>query len=779
MSAAARMFILASAPTIDRLRREAPCRALTEPGGVAVLPLEGLHQGQESDGIERNRALFESASARGVRPAVALCEIVREGDLADFVEKLRHAAATLRDALQRDRMPFPLNAVILVGRALLNEADVAALELLGSGSPKPLEKAAAADKRPEADPLRDLVPFDVPIYLFLGRSRLDHASQSWDAAATWPVSVSRLLASIEASPSRTGGLRTCRSVAVTLGSADASGLEREVLTLVRWSLSADAPLSGSDHAAPEPGRTRNDLTPDDPPNDAVDASGAPRHRLDQHGRSRAAHPELPSFWEFEPALDRTDLSTGGATRQSQTRLDDSRESEWQLRRAERGRIFMRDRVRRALAAVYTFAGPRSILRRVWQRIHSHPEHLAWHASGGFVRLGERRELSLVMDQLRGWRAIEQLDGEAREAREVAMAQAAELDRARSRFVGLGWRLAAITCAGLFSAAIVGTAVAPFGPRWVLYTGIGTALAAILAAAAVLLGELWAARRGRALLERSVLHAESCIARAYAARLALGSDGELLQRSMAWLQSAARVRDAARRLLELQTIALERALQGHAPLRTANLTTADDYARQSSVVTNLGLASLRASAELLKREPDFVAQLQSDFRMWWSDAMRSHDPDEVGSVSATKFRPRLESVLRELQLKSRRRLLRFIEQREDRAWIDEAQRDLCRLLGVGSDLPGLGVKTERARGLRLNRSMLAVASGPAMLGAVRGALQTTALDAATVHELQHDLEPWGLSGLALDEITISVRRDSPDEPVRFIEGLDIQRNRGGT
>ena len=779
MSAAARMFILSSESAIERLRREAPCRALTEPGGVVVLPLESLSQDRGAEEIENSRPLFERASARGARPAVALCEIFREGDLADFVEKLRGAATTLRSALQRDRVPFPLNAIILVGQAQLNDRDLTALEVLnaaGSSSAEPTEEKA--ENRHGEDPLRDLVPLDVPIYLFLGRTRLDHASQSWDAAAIWPIAVSRLLASIEASPSRTGGLRACRTVAVALGSTDASGLEREVLTMVRWSISADAPQTASSAARLEPRRSRSELAPDDPPNDAVDASGAPRHRLDHHGRSRATHPELPTFWEFEPTLAGSEKSSGSATMESQQRLDDSRASEWQSRRVERGQIFMRDRVRRALAAVYTFVGPRSILRRVWQRIHSHPEHLAWHASGGFVRLGERRELSLVMDQLRGWRAIEQLDAEAREAREIAIEQAAELDRARTRFVGIGWRLAAVACAGLFSAAIVSAAIAPFGSRWFLYTGIGTALSAMLAAAALLLSELWAAKRGRALLERSVLHAESCISRAYAARLALGSEGELLQRSMAWLQSAARVREAARRLLELQSIALERALQGHAPLRTVNLTAVDEYVSRSSVVTNMGLASLPASAELLKHEPDFVTQLQSDFRTWWSDALRNYDPDEVGSVSATKFRPQLESVLRELQLKSRRRILRFIEERQDRTWIEHAQRDLGRLLGVGSDLPSLAVRTERARGLRLNRSKLAVASGPALLGAVRGALQSTSLDATPIHELQHDLEPWGLSGLALDEITISVRRVSPDEPVRFIEGKDTHPNWSG-
>jgi hypothetical protein len=66
----------------------------------------------------------------------------------------------------------------------------------------------------------------------------------------------------------------------------------------------------------------------------------------------------------------------------------------------------------------------------------------------------------------------------------------------------------------------------------------------------------------------------------------------------------------------------------------------------------------------------------------------------------------------------------------------------------------------------------------LLGAVRGALQSTSLDATPIHELQHDLEPWGLSGLALDEITISVRRVSPDEPVRFIEGKDTHPNWSG-
>jgi hypothetical protein len=762
MPARTRMFILAAEATLDRLRREAGSPALADAEEVVALPLDRLAVGSDVELPEQLAELFELAAARGRRPAVAVCEVEREGDVARFTDQLQRLASVLRGRLQRDRMPFPLQAVVIVGQNAVGPRDLECLRVLSG--------ATRGGGSPAGSDLEELLPSQLPVYLMLGRTRLDHTSRSWRCSEVWPVAVARLLASVEAEPSRTGGLRSWRSFATSLGGEDAIGLEREVLEIVRSSIGGLSREVADADAASLVRALREEVTPEDPPSDTVSSSSSPKHRLDRFGRGVEPHPPVPAFWELDPAIPDSPEPTGGSVRHTLERLDNDPDSRWHERRSERGKVFIHDRRLRVVQSIFTFSGPRSILRRVWQRIHRHPGHLPWHAEGGFIRLGDRRELSIVADQSRAWQEIEALDREVVETRAVAEQMAAELDRARSRFVGIPWRVAAVLCSALFSAAIVGTVTAPFPPKWTLYTGVATAVSAALAGLLIIVTELVAARRGRDLLETANTAAEAALSRAFQARLKLGCDGEILQRSMAWLQSAARVRETARRLLELQSSALERTLVARHFGTAAGRESPRAFERITTIDTNIGINQAGLAAQLRRADPEFVQELDASFQRWWSDALRTTDAGEVGSIDAGRFRPVLERELRNARLQARLRMLQLIEERESKPWLVELADGLARVAGHGTDFAGLSVQTERARGRRLRRATLSIGSSDDLRECMARVLEASALDGFVVSRKPVELSHWGYSAIVIDEISIEVEPHEDKSGLRFHEGL---------
>lgn len=768
------MFILAAEATLARLRRESPSRALRDPAEVVALPLDCWKQDRESGISESLAEEFEIAAARDRRPAVAICEVTREGDVVGFVRDLDRLAAALASRLQRDRMPFPLQAVVLVGENRIGPLDLECLRLLcGPGASKGVATSA---NRSEQDSgatdypsLAELLPPRLPVYLMLGRTRLDSESRSWPCSEIWPIAVTRLLASIDSNPTRTGGLRAWRAFASSLGGDDSVGLEREVLAIIRDSVAGVSGEQPNSDAARAVKVLREEVVPEDPPTDSVSTSASPRHRLDRFGQSKQPHPPVPEFWELDPAIPESSDPTGAAARHTRERLDSSPESQWQARRFERGSVFIRDRGLRLFESVFTFAGPRSILRRVWQRIHRHAGHLPWHAEGGFIRLGDRRELSIVADQARAWQAVESLDREATMARTTAEEMATELDRTRSRFAGIPWRIGAVFSSALFAAAIVGTVTAAFPPQWIIYVGVGTAATAALTGLAIVVSELVAARRGRNLLEFANANAEAALSRSFHARLELGSDGELLQRSMAWLQSAARVRETARRLLELQSAALERTLvTKYSP--NGGTSGLGGFAAATTVDTDIGIAREGLAAALRRVDPSFGLELDASFQRWWVDALRAYDAGEVGSIHAGQFRPQLESELRGLRDKARARLLRLIEERESKPWLDDLAGKFARTIGQGTDFATLSVQTERARGRQLRRGTFVIGGSDDLRERMAQLMEASTLEGFSASRTAVEIEAWGAAAIAVDEISVEVEPNAAGTGLVFHEGL---------
>jgi hypothetical protein len=756
------MLVLAEDPAMERLRREGGCRAVAEPSLVGHLPLVAEPRNPGNGRLAEELAeAFERASGRRDLPVVALCEVAVEGDLARFVERLETLGSWLIDRLQHDRTPFPLTACIVVAHGPIAHRDREALESLQARIADTTMNAEVEDGRTSG--LAVVVPTAIPIYVAAHRTRLDHESRSWACGEVWPPSVARLLASIEREPRRTSGLRAWRSIAVTYAAASARELEREVVELVR-----EAVDGGDDESSPVSASDPFDrLEPERPPHDRIDDGGNPRHRLDQGGTSTGAHPPVPEFWALEPTSG--EEAPGGASRHADARLDLSPSSPWRRRFAERGGRFVRDRFTEVRSVLRVSSGPRSVLHRVWRTVHHRHRSLRWFADGGFFDLSDRRELERLSSQLRAWERIRDTDASRDRKISCAAAEAIELDRARSHFVGIGWRIACATSVGLFVSAIVGAATSMLEPRWTLYTGIGTGVFASLTGLVLLLTELWAGGRGRRRLERGVADAEAMVATAYKDRVELAADGELLNRSTAWIQNCARIRDVAGRLLRIQGMALAGASRMGRLRSPPPGSAVARWMTATMVEIAPDISFEDASRRLREERPDRVLELRSAFEDHWERSLRQFDPTEVGDIVDRRFRPVLEDHLDRMRDEVRADLVAWVDRWVGEEWADEAGDRLAHAFGSGTEFAGLSVPTRRASGVDLRRVIRTHSASASVGERLAAAIRAAALGSAEVCVGGGDLEPWGCVGLAVEEIDVSLPVDRRRPVDVFLEG----------
>lgn len=748
---------------MERLRRDGGCRALADSAIVGHLPLLDNPENPPSSigwNPDELAAVYEQASARNRSAVVAICEAEHEGDLVRFVRRLDALGRWLADRLQHDRTPFPLAACVIAAHGPIAGDDREALETLLSAAKTGGEQTS--DPESPTFGLSVIVPTAIPVYAMVHRTRLDHESRGWSCQDIWPAAVARLLASIWIEPRRTAGLRAWRSVSVNYTEGDARALEREVIEIVREAVDS----VDDDADAPRLAATDDRMKPESPPSERVDDGGSPRHRLDKHGSSRGPHEPVPGFWAIEPIFEG---GAGGGEAHCKSRLDTAPETPWRSRFFERGRRFIGDRFKRAVEVFRSSSGPRSVLRRVWRGIHDRHDHLRWYADGGFFTIAGRRELESLSKQVYEWQEIRQLDADRDQAIACASAEARELDRARSHFVGIAWRVACAASSGLFAAAIVGSVTAMLEPKWTLYTGIGAGVAAASTGLLLLITEAAAGARGRNRLEREAGGAESAISRSYAARLELSATGELLHRSTAWIQNCARVRDAAKRLLSLWKISLEhasgigiaRSVGAGAPIRS--------WSASSMVEVAAGLSFDDAARACREEQPDLLPDLRDGFESFWSESMRQVDPHEVGDVVARRFGKSLEAQLRTMRDDVRGKVVAVVERWVGDGWIAQVGDRVVEVFGPGTEFAGLSVSTRKASGADLRRIIRAHASNERVCGRLGDSLRIATLDGSAVSQVMGDLEPWGCVGLAIEEIEVSLPLDRRRPVGVFIEG----------
>jgi len=754
------MLVLAEPAAMERLRRDGGCRALADPGLVGHLPLVASPS-SPGDGLdpEELAGTYERASGRDESVVVALCEVAAAGDLDRFVDRLEALGRWLAGRLQHDRTPFPLAAIVLASHEPITDLDRAALEriLAVTGD----ARASTLDAEGDPPGLPVILPTAIPIYVMVHRGRLDHESRSWSCQEIWPAAVARLLASISLEPRRTAGLRAWRSVAVNYSEGDARDLEREVIEIVREAV--DSVEESSEGEGPSAARSSEVETP---PSDRVDDAGSPRHRLDKHGVGRAAHDPVPSFWSIEPSFEG---GAGGGTSHAGDRLDLADGQPWQSRFTERGRRFISDRFKRVMSSIRSMIGPVSILRRVWRGIHQDSSRLRWYARGGFFTTAGRRELEELSRQKREWEGIRKFDAERDLRIRCARAEAAELDLARSHFVGLGWRIAAAASSGLFAAAIVGVATALLDPAWTITTGVASGAVAVATTLILLIAEAGAGARGRERLEREIVSAEQATSAAYRARLELAARGELLQRSTSWIQNCAKIRDAAKRLLALWDLSLEHASSLGIARSASGGSSLRRWANATMVQVAADLSYDSVAREVREQQPELLPSLQRDFESFWSESLRKIDRHEGGDVVVRRFGRELDAQLRRMRDRVRRELVAVVERWVGEDWAGTAAERVIDVFGTGTEFAGLSVSTRKASGARLRRVIRAHASAEPIAHRLGDSLERATLDGSSVSIAPGSLEPWGCTALAVEEIDVSLPAERRAPAAVFVEG----------
>lgn len=768
-----RIVVFATEMVSARLREHGACRALEERACVQFVLLDGPNWKSRTGtatsddlpvGLEETIAHASTAD----RPVmVALCVSNQPGDTARFVDRLRDLGRLISTFMQADRAPLAMNALVVVAPTGLSRSDRDALLLLEQNRPTKPDVSI--------EPLYCALPARIPIYIATGDSRVDPSGRRWSSDAVWPVTVARLLGSLAIEPKRTHGFRAWRAYTIATGTNDADAIDLAAGTLVREILAPRQEVGTRESIAKrEAFIVRPQLGVESPPSDRVSSDGCPMHRLDRVENQGAPHPAVPSFWNLAPAESETAVGENGeSVAHTRERLHYANPSAWQERKTDRGVQFVRDRFERIREGLSTFSGPRSILSRAWRLLHDSPNHLHWFAHGGFYRGRSEHEFQLLSSQMLKWRQLDALDKAAIAACDTARGQAAELDIARSHFVGVTWRAFCIACPALYACAAMGILTASLPSKWTLYVGAISALAAVLAGAIVFWCEWSAGNRGRKLLERSNHQAESAISEAFLARVELGADGELLQRSTAWLQSAARVRDCARRVLDTQLLVLRTATTRRERLAIDALT--DTCRAFQEATTTRGGTSMPAEAvvaRIREEDPRRIEMRREEFNEWWTRTISAIDPTCVGGIVSARLREPLLAEIERLRREFTAELGVRLEQLAREEELTALEATVRNSLGTGTDLTMLSVPTFRARGNDLRRVTFVCSGNSAIRSALARAVNAAAMGEHCAIELDAATEDWSGSGLIVDEVSVSFRATETDAAaaITFDEGL---------
>ena len=763
------LIVLARKAEWERLCTESAARALMlagvggpDTGPVAWIPLDDFTCGAPKLDAAWSERLRPCAAGGRAPMVVVWCQDARTPD-GLLASTLASFGQLLIELLQQDRTPPRLKAIIHVSPDGLQPADAQVLRWLaeGDGMTDREQGGSLAERRramvtmdPAITPawpigLRELKgPARRPVYLMSDRTRVDRQGRSWPVADVWPLQVARLLAAIEHAPNRQGGLRGWRAISASPSTIVAADLERETFRHVRRCLES----AGSGTSA------SGSLQQERPDTSLVETGGCPQHCRDLNGTG-LARPRLPDWWT---------LDEQETVRRSRERLDDSggletpRQSLWYRCFRMRGGRFVADRLHKAAASLEQVLGRGGIRHRLWQFIHRDAAVLPWIAEGQFrAFLPPAGDLSR---DLARWEALVDADEVAAKARRESAIKGAELDVARDHFMGVGWRLLCAVAGCLFISTVFATMMRD--RFWI------AAAAATLggSVACVLIGwlELRAGRRAVDELEHDIRQGEAAIADGYHRRVALGADGELRGRILNWTASCSHVRQCAQRLSALCELSERRILKSSTDGLIASGARGGFHEASS--------LSLRDAASTTPREsspdqPELTRVLQnseSGFEQWWSETLQLLDPACSGSIPAKRFTALLDQRLGALIEDIRPAVLDILQKQDTTS--DPSRmlaEELHRRLGHSSDLSLIGAPTLRARGHSLHRVVSYLAPSASLAARGKAAVEQYVGSAQAVSAAVAPVDRWGMLGLFLDEVALTIVPTSADGQNQFV------------
>lgn len=746
------LVILSDRESIGRLRRDSGCRRLAPGSDARFVAIEDVPDG---DGTVPFDVRQDWSSRLGIALGPAAPPVVmvwRQGAPS--------SGASPRAMLERLRR-F-VDRAVQADRSFLHPAAVIAV------FPDGIRPSHCDDLEALAE--------DHAVYLMSSQTRVLPSGVAHRSAEVWPVPVGRLIGSLMMEPRRQRGLRAWRALGVLGAGGEEDSLDVAASKLARQVISgideagAGAPVSATTAEA--------DVRPVplDPPDDRVAVDGVPQHAADGERGAGARRPELPGWWELVPA-DGESPVRGSARFEAESRLRVGPGSAWRRAFSRRGAAFVRDRFARAKLSAAAILGPHSAHSTAWARIHSSPAFVGWHAKGAFYRRPDGSMVEVMASQRLAWSRLREADDRAATATVRARLTAHELGVARSCSPSLLARTLCFLAAALFASSVVGVVAASFrgadGLKWSMITGAAACAAGLASAGFLMYMEWRAGEAGRAVVESDIRRAEASISDTFHARLELGAAAELMQRRVAWLQSAARIRETADRLhvvMGMQERAhLRDEAGGEAP--GAHSLACLDFRGATSTCLEPPITAESVVSALRKGSPLLVERERSDFLRWWRDCLRRLDPSFAGGIVSTEFgrayAERLASITAVMRAALRDELGRI----PHAAWSGTRAAGLARSFGTGDDVPGLSCVTHRAKGLERHRVVWVLAptegAGRAISDALRQALHG---DVAPM-VVASDTDGWGGLLLVVDELTVSLDRDSigVDGGVRVMEG----------
>ncbi|MSR45310.1 MAG: hypothetical protein EXS15_08175 [Phycisphaerales bacterium] len=682
---------------------------------------------------------------------VFVLEIEKPGRFAEVIGDVKKLVETAERALQEDRILPPIGAIIVIAHEGLDESDAELLEKCAFGvsneSDHGLHVLASSKGR--------------PCYLMNQITRATVGGRIGSVSKCWPSEVTRLLASIASDAPRENGLHAWRSISFNPTRFQFEDIQTQALRLMRVAMqSADGESNCDTASAGKVGLL-------EAPKVKIASDGVPQHCMDIPS-GRNTRPELPSWLKLDPEKSsntgvhhanwRTDTAGG---------RDSLNKSDWYRRFEGRGKRFMEDRMAKALEALEAIEGPRSVQATAWQRIHDMPEALRWFAYGSFYKAHES-ELRDLDTAMLGWMKLGERESSVRDGRANAVACGEELDLARAHFLAIWPRIACALAASLFVGVSYGLAMKSVGWGWSIWIGLVAPIGAFVGAAILLWLEVRGGQTARNDVEEQVYGVETEIASLFGERVRRGARSDLLARRVQWLQSASKTQEAAERLLRITQLAETRSIARLEKVAGEAEVIAWDRATRIECSDAVGIDSF--VDELLRRDHTAAARRRSEYRRWWSEELFREDRDCTGAIRLWEFEPRLRGKLGEMVDECRASILGqlggSVAAAHDHALTSAA---IMGVFGVPSDFAGLGCTTRRAFGRPITRVVRVHCCLPGHLSdSVTAVAEYYGGTVRAIASFER-LDCWGLVGLLLEEIPISLRNPKERKYERGLNG----------